>query len=278
MCENRGMRFFLSFFLWSLVLGSLSALAPGDDLAAFWKANAKKFTASRFLASVNGWPGYETAVMAADEGFSQPPFVLVLRKTGGAVVVPFGTVEGPSALVLDGDGDGWADVRTNKNLVPGWIALRIPGPRGDGKPFRALADRIYRQYNQAGGPVPAQLTLLVEDLRRKTVDPKDPDRDWAGALQFYLEQGASDSTVGIGTLAALALSMKNRGGVVPLVFLFLGEALESGGLHDEAQAAYDRILDLDPKSVIGAYKKARIDPASLKAFRSAHPDFWASRE
>jgi tetratricopeptide (TPR) repeat protein len=257
---------------------SLSALAPGDDLAGFWKSNAKKYTASRFLAPLSGWPGYETAVMATDEGFTKAPFVLVLRKTGGAPLVPFGTVEGPSVLVVDSDGDGTADLTTQKNVVPGWVPFRVPGPRGDGRAFRAIADRIYRQYNQEGGPVPAQLSLLVEELRKRSTDGQDADRDLSAALEFYLEQGASGSPFGTGTLAALGVALKGRGQASPLVFLFLGEALESGGLNDEAQAAYQRLIDLDPKSVIGAYKRARVDPSALAAFRKAHPDFWASRE
>lgn len=265
----------LSFLLTFVPLG---ALAPGDDLADFWKANSKKYTASRFLAPMVGWPGYETAVLATDEGFSKAPFVLVLRKTGGSVVVPFGTVEGPSSLVLDADGDGWTDFQTNKNLVPGWVVLRVPGARGDGKGFRALADRIYRQYNQTGGPVTAQLSLLVDELKKRSVDPKDPDRDLSGGLLFYLEQGASETTAAIGTLAALALAQKTRGGNSALLFLFLGEALETGGHPDEAQAAYSRLVELDPTSLIGAYKKARIDPKSLAAFRKKYPDFWASRD
>lgn len=264
------------FLLLTILTGTLSALSPGDDLAAYWKTNAAQFKASRVVGPVAGWPGYEAAAMATDTAFSKSPFVLVLRRVNGAVVLPFGTVEGPSLLVLDSDGDGTVDVQSAKSLVPGWVALKIPGTRGDGKAFRVLADRIYRQYNSDRGPVPAQLTLLVEELKKQALDTQNPDRDLAGALNFYLEE-AQNPSVGIGTLAALALALKNRGGAVPLVYLFLGEALELGGM-EEAQSAFDRILDTDPKSVIAAYKKARIDPAALKAFRKVHPDFWASRE
>lgn len=256
----------------------LSALSPGEDLAAYWKTNGLKYTATRVLGPLKGWSGYETAVLATDSNFAQPPFLLVVRKLSGAVVVPVGTVEGRDHLVLDSDGDGILDVATAKSLVPGWVGLKIPGTRGAGKAFRALADRLYRQYNQTGGPVPAQLNLLVDDLRKLAVDPLDPDRDLSAALLFSLEEGATESAVGVGTLAALGVALQSRGGPVPLVFLFLGEALETAGMNEEAQASYARMRELDPKSLIGEYKQARIDPAALKAFRKAHPDFWASRD
>jgi len=265
----------LSLFL---LIAPLSALAPGDNLTSFWKVQGARYSASRVLGPFPGWPGYETAVLATDVAFSKAPFVLVLRKVGGAVVVPFGSVEGPSLLVVDTDGDGLLDLKTGKTLVPGWLALKIPGPRGDAKGFQALGDRIYRQYNRPQGPVPAQLSVLVDDLKKSAVDPNDGDRDLASALLFYLEQGAGVPAAGTGTLAALALALKGRGGVPPLVYLFLGETLEDAGLMPEAQAAYDRLLERDPKSLIGGYKKARIDPVTLKAFRQMHPDFWAATE
>ena len=271
------MKLLLLLLLSTVAISLTPALAPGDDLASFWKANASRYTAARGQTPLPGWPGYETVVLATDSQFSKGPFVLVLRKIGGAVVQPFGTVEGPSSLVLDSDGDGLVDFQSSKSVVPGWLFLRVPGARGDGKAFRALADRIYRQYNVDRGPVPAQLSLLVDELRKSSTDSKDADRDLSGALLFSLEQGATQAAIGMGTLAALGLVLKTRGGPIPLVFLFLGEALEAGGLVEEAQASYDRILDLDPKSVIAAYKKARVDTAKLKAFRTAHPDFWASR-
>jgi tetratricopeptide (TPR) repeat protein len=271
------MRFLLLPFLFVLALPA-AALKPGDNLVPFWKTNEAKFTFARVIGPLKGWSGYETAVLGTDSGFTRPPFMLVVRKVGGpGAVVPVGTVEGASSLALDSDGDGLIDVMTNKSLVPGWVFLRVPGARGDGKAFRALADRLYRQYNQEGGPVPAQLSLLVDDLRKRSVDPADADRDLSAALLFSLEEGATVSAAGTGTLAALGLALQSRGGPLPLIFLFLGEALEAGGLTEEAQAAYDRILDLDPKSTIAAYKKARVDPTKLAAFKRIHPDFWALR-
>lgn len=272
------MRNLLFLPLLTLLALPLWSLAPGDDLAGYWKANTKKYTSSRIIGPLKGWEGYETAVLGTDTGFTQPPFLLVVRKVSGAVVVPLGAIQGQSTMIVDSDGDGLLDVTTNKSLVPGWAYLKVPGQRGDGKGFRALADRIYRQYNQDRGPVPAQLALLVDELKRMAIDPKDADRDLAGALQFALEEGATETAIGTGTLAALGLSLVNRGGPTPLVFLFLGEALETGGLLDEAQSAYDRILDLDPKSVIATYKKARVDPVQLAIFKKAHPDFWAARD
>lgn len=254
---------------------SLSALAPGDDLGAFWKAQGARYTSARVLGPLPGWPGYESAVLATDAAFSRAPFVLVVRGTG--TVIPFGTVEAPDVLVLDTDGDGLADIRTARNMVPGWVPLKIPGPRGDGKAFQALADRLYRQYNQVQGPVPAQLQLIVDEVRRRGTDLANRDRDLESALMFALDQGAAEPAVGIGTLAALAQALRSRGGIPPLVYLFLGEALETGGLVDEAQSSYQRILDADPRSLIGAYKKARVDATALAAFRKAHPDFWALR-
>ena len=258
--------------------GNLAALAPGDDVAAYWKAKASLYQSTRTLETKDLVPGWETAVSATDAGFSRPPFILVLRKVAGvSASIPFGTVEGPNTLILDTDGDGILDFSTSRNVVPGWLALHLPGPRGDTKAFRALTDRMYRQYNQAQGPVSAQLALLVDDLRRQAVDAKNLDRDLAAALLFALEEGAAEPEVGAGTLAALGQALKNRGGPSSLVLLFLGEALEASGRPLEAQASYNQLIVVDPKSVIGAYKKAQPDAVSLAAFRKLHPDFWAAR-
>lgn len=256
----------------------LGALSPGEDLAAFWKAQEGRYRASRPLAALPGWPGYETAVLATDSQFSRPPFVVVLRATSGAVVIPFGTVEGPSVLVLDTDGDGILDHKTAQNPVPGWIGFRVPGPRGDGARFRALADRFYRQYDRTEGPAAAQLTLLMQELRALALKTSNSDRDLAQALVSALDEGIRDPALGIGALASLGVALKHRGGQAPLVLLLLGEALEAGRLNEEAQAAYDRLLELDPKSTIGAFKKARVTPEGLARFRSSHPEFWSLRQ
>jgi len=272
-------RLILAALLFTLSAPGFS-LAPGDNLAAFWKANAVRYTASRVLGPVAGWPGCETAVLATDAAFSQPPFVMVLR-SAGRVVAAFGTVEGSAAqatLLLDADGDGVLDVRTKKNLVPGWLAFQLPGKRGDGKAFRALADRMYRQYDQNSGPVPAQMALLVESLRQRAADGSNADRDLEAALVSYLDLAATEPALGAGTLQALSLVLKARGGESALIPLFWGEALGSLGRVSEAGTQFARLLVLDPKSTIGAYKKAETEgPAGLAAFRKAHPDYWAVR-
>lgn len=261
--------------------GPVGALAPGDDLAVFYRSHEKAYTAARVLTPVDGYPGYETAVLATDAAFSKPPFVLVLRRQTGAVVVPFGTVEGTAGqafLVLDTDGDGKVDLRTVHNLVPGWLVLKIPGRRGDGRAFRALSDRIYRQYDQNGGPVPAQLTLLVQSLKASAVNEADPDRDLDAALATALDHAVVEPALAAGTLGALSAALKTRGGDHPLPALYRGEALVALGRLDEAQAVFDHLLALDPHSTIGVYKKAQSDPALLAAFRQAHPEFWTTRE
>jgi len=257
------------------------ALQLGDDVGAFYRAQAKAFVSSRVLGALQGQPGYETAVLATDSRFSHPPFLLVLRKTNGSVILPFGTVEGAAdqaTLLLDSDGDGRVDLRTKQNLVPGWLGLKIPGPRGKGDGFRALADRIYHQYDQTSGPVPAQLTILIQTLEARALDPSNPDRDLFAALKSALDQGVVEPSLVAGTLGALAAALKSRGGDHPLPALFRGEALGALGRIDEAQAQFRRMLVLDPGSTIAASKLAQDDPTRLAAFRKAHPDFWATRD
>lgn len=268
----------LAFFT---ALWPLGALQPGDDLRAFFRSQTKNYASARVLGPLEGHPGYQTAVLATDPGFSHPPFLLVLRKIGGPVVLPFGTVEGASdqaTLLLDSDGDGRVDLRTRQNLVPGWLGLKVPGLRGNGAEFRNLADRIYRQYNQTSGPIPAQLTLLVQSLESRAVDPGNPDRDLDAALKSALDQAMAEPALVVGTLAALSEALKSRGGDHPLPALYRGEALEALGRASEAKAQFERILVLDPRSLIATSKLARNDPGTLTAFRKIHPDFWATRD
>jgi hypothetical protein len=190
-------------------------------------------------------------------------------------------VEGAAAqalLLLDTDGDGKLDGSTVKNLIPGWLALRLPGARGTGREFRALADRIYRQYDQTSGPVPAQLTLLVQTLRTRAADETNADRDLDVALNSSLDQALAEPALAAGTLAALSAALKTRGGDHPLFHLYRGEAWAALRDADRSRAAFDLLVRLDPSSTIGAFKKAQSDPVAMGAFRRTHPDFWASRE
>lgn len=235
---------------------------------------------SRVLAPVAGRPGWETALLASDPGFSRPPFPLVLRPVGGAPLLTFGAVEGTAAqpvLSLDANADGKNDTVPRKNTVPGWLALKVPGPRGDGREFRALAARIYAQYNRESGPVPAQLALLVDQLRTRAADPANKDSDWDAALVYYVDQAMAEPALAEGTLAVLAETLDRRGGNLPLIALFRGEALGLLGKTSASAAQFELVLRLDGPSLIGAAKKAQADPAALAAFRRAHPDFWATR-
>jgi len=265
---------------WGLFgLASASALGLGDDLRALGKAQA--YPASRPLGALTGWPGWETALVSRDRAFTQPPFLLVLRKVGATEpLLVFGAVDGGPGnplLWLDADGDGRVDLSTKKNVIPGWLGLKVPGPRKATVAFRQLADRIYRPYNSDRGPAGAEAQVQIDALKALALDETAPDRDLAAALAAYLDQSLVVPALAAGTLEALGQALETRGGAPALVWLFRGEAQAALDRPAEARARFEKLKAVDPGSVIAAFKLSEGKPADRAAFAQAHPDFWALR-
>ncbi len=259
-------------------------LRVGDDIVAEYK----KMVAPHFSSSpqLTNWAeGQSLFSVSAKEDVASIDHVLIaLSDTTLIGALRMG--EGPLFL-FDTDHDSILDITADFFYMPAWVVKRKAKIRPADRKVLTLMDKIYQQNLQADNGEMDERTKT--EYRRYMTDTTLANRHIIYMLDLYQTiitnaQSAHKlppANVCIPLMKALSgdcLSL--YGEIPPLVCIFMGEALQSAGMEENAREHFKKSLQFHPDSVpLLVYNyRLELDAARKqqlrKQLKARHPGHW----
>ena len=264
---------FLACQLWSA--------APGDKLLDIRGAHNYQYKAP-INVGIPVFPDLKTAMLSYSQKFTPPGLLCAL--SGDQVIATFGVLDGSkdnAYFVIDLDGDGSLDYKSDENYLPNWVLFRLEMKREYPAKFLETCNAIYQIFNSTKGPNQGVFAELLKPMADKLQDPQSPNRDlYYSLISFSYYNAKPAIALGIITSLNSYIAHEFHGDSSPLFLLYQGETQINLGQVDSALATFKRLKTQDPKSLIADFYIAKLQDqnnktdSALKAFAAANPQFW----
>ena len=196
----------------------------------------------------------------------------------------YGILEGNesnSYFLIDTDGDGFLDYKTQDNYIPNWIIFNIPLKRSYPEDFLNICNNLYSEYNKELGPSKETIGNKMHEISAKITDQNSENRDLYYSLLFYTYTVNNPSC----SKSIMLSLIKDIGSLYdrqtsPLFFLYLGESYINNGSIDQALDSFSILKQIDRKSKIADYYIAMLTDkksntqSNIAEFRKNNPNFW----
>jgi hypothetical protein len=186
-----------------------------------------------------------------------------------------------SYMILDINGDGLLDYKTDENYIPNWILFYTNIKRTSPIEFISDCNNIYKEFNQQEGPNSENMSTIMKNIVNKILDVNAYNRDLYYSLLHYTF--TKEPFLKYNIMLTLDRFMKDRFGdnTSPLLLLYMGEALLEFGKTDEALKTFIVLKSIDKNSIVSDYYIAYITDKinntsqNIDKFKIDNPNFWA---
>jgi hypothetical protein len=264
--------------LYSQNLISQDLLKIGDNLYSYFKTHPPKYSSSPY--TVNIWKESEIKFYSyTKENDGTKPYILYTD--GGKFLIGVLQGKSPNACYLfDTDGDMKLDFKTDNWFIPFWVIAVKSKTDSESNTVPDLMTDMYDSFNSNEGIANPKYTSAFMKETEYYKDTTLVNRDLIYLLYLY-SNNVSNTDIALNSISLLESKYFERFDKVnPLIYLFKAETFLNLNLPDEAKTYFEKLLFLDPNSIVGKFYELKLEKDSTKIFekekylKTNFPNHW----
>lgn len=266
----------INFFSQNLI--SQDLLKIGDNLYSYFETYPPKYSSSPY--TVNIWKESEIKIYSyTKENDGTKPYILYTD--GGKFLIGILQGKSPNAYYLfDTDGDMKLDFKTENWFIPFWVIAVKSKTDSKSNTVPDLMTDMYDSFNSNEGIANPKYTHAFMKETEYYKDTTLVNRDLIYLLYLY-SNNVSNTDIALNSISLLESKYFERFDKVnPLIYLFKAETFLNLNLPDEAKTYFEKLLFLDPNSIVGKFYELKLEKDSTKSLekeeylKTNFPNHW----